>query len=78
MIDVSAVHPFMGEEGWTFDEGDPEIVQDAITMSELDEINPPDAISYNVKFFEAAREFISEVECTSNLPKKGRAFNEDL
>jgi hypothetical protein len=32
-------------------------------MSELDEINPPDAISYNPKFFQAAEEFIEMVHC---------------
>lgn len=51
---------------------------DSATMSELDEINPPDAISYNPKFFEAAYEFIGVVDPTSNVPKKGRAFTEHL
>ena len=51
---------------------------DSATMSELDEINPPDAISYNPKFFKAAYEFISVVDCQMNVPKKGRAFTEYL
>ena len=46
-------------------------------MSELDEINPPDAISENPQFFEAARQFISVVE-SSNAPRRGRAFAEHL
>ena len=36
------------------EDGDLEMVTDSATMSELDEINPPDQISYNYKFFEAA------------------------
>ena len=47
-------------------------------MSELDEINPPDAISYNPKFFEAAHEFISVVDVQASVPRKGRAFTEYL
>jgi hypothetical protein len=47
-------------------------------MSELDEINPPDSISYNPKFFEAAHEFISVVNVQAGVTKKGRAFTEYL
>lgn len=60
-----------------FENGE-EINTDSATMTELDEINPPDAISYNPKFFEAAREFIMVVDVQVGLPKKGRAFGEFL
>ena len=60
------------------EDGDPEMATDSVTMSELDEINPPDAISYNPKFFEAAHEFMEVVICQSSVPKKGRAFTEYL
>ena len=55
-----------------------DINTDSTTMSELDEINPPDAISYNPKFFEAAREFITVVDVRAGVPRKGRAFIEYL
>ena len=51
---------------------------DSVTMSELDEINPPDAISYNPKFFEAAHEFIQVVVSQGSVPKRGRACTEYL
>lgn len=59
-------------------ENDEMINTDSATMTELDEINPPDAISYNPKFFEAAREFITVVDVQAGVPKKGRAFVEFL
>ena len=60
------------------EDGDPEMATDSVTMSELDEINPPDAISYNPKFFEAAHEFMEVVISQGSVPKKGRAFTEYL
>lgn len=60
------------------EDGDPEIIKDSITMSELDEINPPDTISYNPKFFEAAHEFMEVVINQNSVPKKGKAFTEYL
>ena len=70
---------FFAPNGLTDEDGDPlELATDSATMSELDEINPPDNISYNPRFFEAAYEFISVVDPTSNVPKKGRAFTEHL
>jgi len=47
-------------------------------MSELDEINPPDALSYNPHFFAAANEFISMVGCRLQIPKKSKAVFEQL
>ena len=61
------------------EDGDPEMVTDSATMSELDEINPPDAMSYNHHFFEAAHEFLQTVEYSGEeAPKKGRAFMEHI
>ena len=60
------------------DDGDPEMATDSVTMSELDEINPPDAISYEPKFFSAAHEFVQVVVDQGSVPKRGRAFTEYL
>ena len=54
-------------------EEEPNIV-DMATMSELDEINPQDSISYNTKFFDAANEFIEMIGCESTAKLKGRTF----
>ena len=51
---------------------------DMTTMSELDEINPQDSISYNTKFFDAANEFIDMIGCESTAKLKGRAFANQL
>ena len=60
------------------EDGDHEIASE-VTMWELDEINPTDAISYNPKFFEAAHEFMEVVNCQGSVPPKtGRAFTEYL
>lgn len=44
-------------------------------MSELDEINPQDSISYNSKFFDAANEFIDMIGCETTVKMKGPAFS---
>ena len=36
-------------------EGDEHEIADWVSMSELDEIDPPDVMSYNPKFFDAAQ-----------------------
>ena len=51
---------------------------DQATMSELDEINPQDSISYTTKFFESAKEFMDMVGCESTMQLKGRAFSNKL
>ena len=51
---------------------------DHATMSELDEINPQDSISYNTRFFEMAKQFMDIVGDENTVQLKGRQFANKL